>query len=384
MSIKLFQWWHWAAIGLAVGYGVIMLRYWWHWQRLKTWQRPKSFFAHTTVSVIIPARNEAANIVACIQSILKQHYPQQLLEIIVVDDHSTDGTVRQVARFNQPNVFVCSLADASPAKGTSFKKRALELGITRATGELIVTTDADCIASEHWIATIVSLFEAENPVCVAAPVLFHDGKNAIERFQSLDFAGMMSITGAGIAGKFQTMANGANLAYSKQAFNDVGGFEGIDKVASGDDILLAQKFAQKYPNRIRFVKSKDAVVYTAAKPTWSAFVSQRVRWGSKSTSYREWQVPFILLIVFMFCVVLLLGFPFIFINPLWRHVWYILLTTKVLADYLLLFSACRFFDKLPWLRYFWSSFFLHTAYIAIVGVLSNITKRYEWKGRTVR
>ena len=382
---KSFHWWHWTALLLAFGYGYIMLRYWWHWRKLKTWERPKSFFAHTTVSVIIPARNEAANIIPCVQAIIRQHYPQALLEIIVVDDFSTDGTARQVERIKNPNVFLCSLADFPPANGdTAFKKRAIEIGIARATGELIITTDADCIANEYWIPTIVSLYEQEKAVCIAAPVLFYDGTNTIERFQALDFVGMMAITGAGISGRFQTMANGANLAYQRKAFYEVGGFGGIDKVASGDDILLAQKFAKQYPGRVKFAKSKEAVVYTAAKPNWNEFLAQRIRWGSKSTSYREWQVPLMLLTVFLFCMVLLFGFVAIFSNPIWRSVWYVMLFTKVFADYILLFSACRFFGKISWLRHYWTSLFIHTIYIAVVGIESNISKKYQWKGRTVK
>ena len=65
----------------------------------------------TTVSVIIPARNEEKNIGCCIKSILEQTYAKHLLEVIVVDDYSTDQTVNVVAAFNKSNIRIIKLAD---------------------------------------------------------------------------------------------------------------------------------------------------------------------------------------------------------------------------------------------------------------------------------
>ena len=117
-------------------------------------------------------------------------------------------------------------------------------------------------------------------------------RNLLERFQSLDFCGMMGITGAGIHKKYLLMGNGANLAYEKAVFEEVGGFEGIDHLASGDDILLMQKIAKVYPEQLVFVKNLEAVINTTAQPTWRAFIQQRVRWASKSAQYPQRGLPY--------------------------------------------------------------------------------------------
>ena len=115
----------------------------------------------------------------------------------------------------------------------------------------------------------------------------------------------MGVTGAGIYGRFMNMCNGANLAYEKRAFYAVEGFNGIDKIASGDDMLLLQKMAKHFPNQVGFLKNKNATVLTNAKPDLKSFYQQRIRWASKSGNYQELQILFILALVFFFffCIV---------------------------------------------------------------------------------
>jgi cellulose synthase/poly-beta-1,6-N-acetylglucosamine synthase-like glycosyltransferase len=110
---------------------------------------------------------------------------------------------------------------------------------------LIVTTDADCIASPAWLRTIVAFYETFDPVLIAAPVTFFSKGTFFDIFQSLDFMALQGITGATIHKKFHAMCNGANLAYTKKAFDEVGGFTGIDNIASGDDMLLMHKISVK-------------------------------------------------------------------------------------------------------------------------------------------
>ena len=105
-------------------------------------------------------------------------------------------------------------------------------------------------------------------------------ESLFERFQSLDYIGMMGITGAGVQGNFSHICNGANLAYEKKLFYEVGGFKDIDHVASGDDMLLMQKVARFYPKSLGFLKNSEATVLTKAKPTIKDFLSQRMRWAN--------------------------------------------------------------------------------------------------------
>ena len=98
---------------------------------------------------------------------------------------------------------------------------------------------------------------------------------------------LQGITGASVFKKVHAMCNGANLAYQKDVFFEVGGFEGIDQVASGDDMLLMHKIQTRYPNEIMFLKSKDVIVTTRAAESLKEFINQRIRWASKADRYTD-------------------------------------------------------------------------------------------------
>lgn len=356
------------------------------WKELAVWQPPPNFIPATAVSILIPARNEEDNILACLQSILAQNYPSSLFEIIVLDDHSTDDTAKIVVELQNERVKLLHLADFVKASEIqSFKKKAIEIGIAHARGELIITTDADCIVQTNWLNLLVAFHQERGINFIAAPVNFHQERSILERFQSLDFMGMMGIAGGGIQRQFMRMCNGANLAYTKTVFHAVNGFEGIDHLASGDDMLLMQKVAAKYPNEVGYLKNRAATVYTYAKPTLKSFINQRLRWATKSSSYRELLVTFILAMVFFFCCNIVFSlFAALFLGKVG---WLILLGSvlvKALMDYRFLGMMSRFFGRQDLMLYFVSAFFLHIGYITIIGFLANLKTEYVWKGRKVK
>ena len=379
------------SIALLFIYTILIRRYISSWNELSEWHLPENWIPKTSLSIIIPARNEAENISSCLQSILQQNYPKDLFEIIVIDDHSTDETpvivqsfIKQLNKIS-PLVKLINLADYIPSNTQSYKKAALTAGIKAAKGDLIITTDADCTSSPEWLVHIASFYEKKDLSFIAAPVNFHEGESLLEKFQALDYAGMMLITGAGIQGQFAWMSNGANLAYPRELFHELNGFEGIDQVASGDDMLFMQKVAERFPNKIGFLKSKKAVVFSHAKKDWQSFVQQRLRWAGKTTAYDQPQLIFTQSAVFLYCSVL-------FISLLWTFLfgWFalllfaILFLVKSINDFLLLRTASRFFGCSKLMSVFPLAEWIHTGYIFWVGMLSLFIKRHEWKGRKVK
>lgn len=381
----------WAIILLSfpVLYVLVITLYIRAWKDLAVWSPNLSEQqAKTSFSIIIPARNEAENIETCIQSILNQNYPQDLYEIIIVDDFSEDATPKIVQAFAKqyPQIQLIQLADhCDPNSTYSFKKKAIETALEYSKGDWIITTDADCIADKNWLTTLETYIQSNNYVFVAAPVIFTADDSAFQAFQALDFMGMMLVTGAGIHWRFMRMCNGANLAYQKSIFYEVNGFEGINHLASGDDMLLMQKVAKKYPKGIGFLKSTAAVIQTTPKEDLASFVQQRIRWASKSGAYQEWQVQAILAVVWLTCVSVLvslvsslfLGWLFLMIVP-------IQLLIKGVADFFFLRLAAQFFNRQALMRHFIAAFFMHTLYILVIGFLGNVKKTYQWKGRKVR
>jgi cellulose synthase/poly-beta-1,6-N-acetylglucosamine synthase-like glycosyltransferase len=354
------------------------------WRRLPEWIVPVGFQPVTTVSVVVPARNEAKNIVACLEAVRLGGYPAGLLEIIVVDDHSTDLTAALAAAV--PGTTVLRLADYadSAVALNSYKKKALETGIASARGELIVTTDADCVAAPGWLPALVSAYAHGEVNALCGPVLFFRETNQLQRFQALDFLGMMGITGAGIHLEFHQMGNGANLAFPKRAFEAVGGYSGADHLASGDDMFLLQKIAARFPGTVVFVKSRDAVVQTEAMPDLRSLIRQRVRWGTKNAALPDWKIRIALGMVLVCCWSIWVNTIVALVDQRFLFLLLFQLALKAVADWFFLREMCRYFRRTDLLRYFWPSFFLHVWYIAWVGVLSLCSRNYMWKDRIVK
>lgn len=367
---------------LALAYVLLMGTYLWGWIAKQETVLSDDFIPRARISVIIPARNEAANIEACVTSILRGSYPRELLQVIVVDDFSDDGTAG-FAAIAGADVLRMEILPADPGGSKAFKKKALAAGIASSNGELIVTTDADCIAPPDWLRAIAAVYESGETAAVVGPVAFHDGGNLAELFQSIDFTTMQGITAAAHQLGLGNMANGANFAFSRAAFDAVGGYRDISGLASGDDFLLLYKLKQRYPQSIRYLMSADAVVRTPAQPDWRAFLRQRIRWASKSGKYPDHRLTAILAVVYLFNVSLLgaaasTGFG---VFPLSALLW--ILLAKIVAELAFLWPVAGFYGKRRELMWFPFLQPLHVLYIVSAGFL-GMAGSYEWKGRRVR
>lgn len=342
-------------------------------------------FASEKISVIVPARNEEAVIEKCILSLLQQSYPKSLLEIIIVDDHSTDETAAIVKRYATEGVQLIS-PDQESAPGrkmVSFKKKAIATAIQAATGSLIVTTDADCIFHEHWIDRISTFHRHSHAVFIVGPVKMVPGNSLLSVFQSIDFSIMQGITAGSVFRKFHSMCNGANLAYERALFFEVGGFEHIDHIASGDDMLLMQKIAQRYPDAIAYLQAKEAIVETLSAPDWRTFFHQRIRWASKTGQYNDKWILFVLTLVYLLNLSLFILLAGSVWNPEWLMFFIIGLVLKTLIEWRFVRSVLRYFNLPKLLRWFPLFQPLHIVYIVVAGFFSSFS-HYEWKGRRVR
>jgi cellulose synthase/poly-beta-1,6-N-acetylglucosamine synthase-like glycosyltransferase len=364
-------------IGLLIFYSILILFYRSCWRELKPFSQT-NHESSLKISVIIPARNEEENIAKLLTSLENQTYPPHLFEVIVVDDHSTDNTVTVVNKYSFAKLIRLEFDNIN-----SYKKKAIETGITAASGDLIVTTDADCIVPKNWLKTIASFKEKTNAVFIAAPVVLESESNLLQAFQGLDFLVLQGITAASVQKRFHNMCNGANLAYERKAFFEVNGFTGIDHIASGDDMLLMQKIAQRFPTKVSYLLSKDTIVTTQAAKTWKEFFSQRIRWASKATDYNDIKIFSTLFLVYFFnCALLAL-----FISGFWLHfLWLglsVILILKIIIELTFISPVAKFYNKQNLIK--WFPFFqpMHIVYTVIAGWL-GVFGSFEWKGRRVK
>jgi poly-beta-1,6-N-acetyl-D-glucosamine synthase len=357
-------------------YSLLIFYYWQSWKAIPVYEAPGQAAA-ASISVIIPARNEEKNIGRLLTALQQQTYPAALLEIIVIDDHSTDKTAEIVRTFQGVNLL--QLTDDGI---NSYKKKAIETGVAAAGGELIITTDADCWCGENWLQTMAAFYEEKKPVFIAAPVAIECTSRLVEVFQAYDFAVLQGITGGAVYKRMHTMCNGANMGYERSVFYEVNGFKGIDAIASGDDMLLMHKIWKKYPDRVHYLKSKDTIVYTQPVRTWKDFFHQRVRWASKVTHYDDKKIFPVLLVVYLFN----LSFLVLLVMGGWNYRYWVCLLAlwiaKTLVEFPFVSSVSAFFDKRYLMKYFFFFQPLHILYTILAGLFGQFGK-YEWKGRKV-
>jgi cellulose synthase/poly-beta-1,6-N-acetylglucosamine synthase-like glycosyltransferase len=381
------------SIFLLFSYAWLILYYRKAWREIPDYEIEREIMENDLpfISIIITARNEERNIGACIQSILNQTYSKNKFEIVVTDDHSTDDTVSIVESFQNENIMLLHLSDfLENQELNSYKKKSIDTALKFAKGELIVTTDADCVAPKKWLETLADFYKQKSPVFVALPVNFSDPlptdsflKKLFKIFQSLDFMTLQGITGASVFKKIHSMCNGANLAYEKNVFFEVGGFEGIDDLASGDDMLLMHKIQKRYPHEIMFLKSKDVVVITQAAETFKEFMNQRIRWASKADRYTDRKITAVLLLVYMLNVWLLILGMYSFFNVNAFYLFLVFVLVKTLVELFFLFPVAKFFNKQKQLWWFLPAQPFHIIYTIMAGWLGKFGS-YQWKGRRVK
>ncbi len=376
----------WAVAILTMMYAVILMAYRFWFGKMRVFQSnqiealsPEQ--STTQFTVIIPARNEAANIKACVDSILNQDYPVDAFEIIVIDDFSEDDTAFIVHALSQqyPQVRLIQLADhCKEGETLAYKKKAIEIAVSEAKGDWIMTTDADCIVPKKWLLLYNAYIHQHQPCFVAAPVMFIKTTGILNQFQVLDFLALQGITAAAVGAAKHSMSNGANLGFEKTAFIAVGGYQGVDHIASGDDMFLMHKMKQTLHKPVGYLFHTDAIVLTAAMDTWKGFIMQRIRWASKARYYDDRSITMVLTLVYFFN----LSFICLALLGSWSTL-LIALAFKTFFELFFLDPVAKFFKMQPELKYFVLYQPIHIVYNIAAGLFGQL-KTYSWKGRKVK
>ncbi len=238
--------------------------------------------ATPSVSVVLPAHNEEQKLPSTLASLAAQRYEGQV-EFVIVDDRSTDSTRAIVERFvaHDPRFKLVSVDQ--PSRKLAPKVNAVNHGIMRSKGEIIVATDADCLYHPEWVAGMVSHFEDDVAMVVGyvSTSLKGQAKTLLQRFESVDWFTLMlvsrSLTRFGF--KFASSAN--NMAYRREAFDRVGGFGAAGRAPSGDEDLLTQRIGRLPGARMVFAEDERVRVLTRGVPSTRVLLRQRRRWVSR-------------------------------------------------------------------------------------------------------
>ncbi len=334
----------------------------------------------STISVIVPFKNEEVTILRLIRSLQQQDFPIKRFEVILVDDHSTDKSILVVYNeIKSLSNFKMILAEPNE-KG---KKHALDWGIHHAKGAIIATTDADCMVPSQWLTKINNYFMVTDAKMIFGGVRIEENKSFFSKLQAIEFSSLIGSGAATLALGYPSMCNGANLAFYKKAFIAVGGYKDNYKIASGDDEFLMRKIYAHFSKQIFFMNDPGSIVTTQPQANLQVFINQRLRWAGKlshntslSTKLLGWFI-----ITFQASYVAVILFMFTGVVPL--NVALLLIFIKLIIEFAFL-KRVTSFTKVQWrTSAFLSLQVLYPLYVVGIGLFSNFLS-YQWKGQKYR
>ncbi|MBC7388916.1 MAG: glycosyltransferase [Opitutaceae bacterium] len=349
---------------------------------ISTWLRYKTnIMAENTflkVSVIISARNEAGEILNLLKSISNQDYPEDRLEIIVINDQSSDNTRKIIENYILNKNLNINILDTTISSSTP-KKQALNLGINFSVGELLLFTDADCIFGKSWVKSMCSAFHDKDIDLVFGPIKY-SSLNYLEEFLSIEQAALLGSSLSSLKMGIPSMCNGANLAIRRSAFDKVNGFNSNSNIASGDDELLLHKIFKSKKDSVLFLKSRSAIVTTKPVSTIDELANQRKRWAGKWEKYLLKRTKGFALFIFGFHLVWISLFALSLIYTPLLPYFILAFTIKLIFEYVFISHVMNFLGKRINLPAFLFLQGIYSFYVVFFGLVSR-GSTYTWKER---
>lgn len=348
------------------------------WSYLKYAPKKRPSPIQASATIILPVRNEAATIKNVLEDL--QNQENNNFQLVVVDDYSTDETMSIVRSFLQQSALHIECMELKQCypydkSATNNKKAAISEALKRAKGDFIICIDGDIRLTTGWFQSMLHYYQSFDVVFFSAQVLYTAQRGFFKRFLEVDQINNMAVTQSTYNWNNPTMANGANMAFSKNAWNEVNGFEGIMQHPSGDDMMLLHRMANFFPNQIGLNTDENAIVRTDPPDSFSAFVHQRVRWFGKVFYYEKKSA-----IIFLIAGIILNAFvayhccSFAF-HPLGSSV---VLLLKMLLDTLFLVGPLYRYKREKYLVYLPIFSLIFSMYIVIIALMVPFVK-YKWK-----
>jgi cellulose synthase/poly-beta-1,6-N-acetylglucosamine synthase-like glycosyltransferase len=303
-----------------------------------------------------------------------------LVEFIFVDDASSDASVNIIQNF-VPNLTMTTQVIPTIRSSKSPKKDAISTAISVAKNTWIITTDADCIVPKNWLKKLNSCILEKDLNMVVAPVNYKAKNNFLSQFQWLDFMSLQGSTIGGFGMNFPFLCNGANLAYQKDTFIRLNGFEGNDGMASGDDIFLFEKFLAHDKKSVCLLKSEEAIVTTFPVKTWRELLHQRTRWAAKTSQLQSVPIKLIGLLILIVNSFIVFSFFRIAFQPKSLKIFLLAGSIKLIVDLVLFIPTIRFFkNETTFFKWYIPSSLLYPFFSVFV-VFKTLFFKYQWKGR---
>ena len=357
---------------IFIVYAVLILFLLYGWFRNNTKTKTSNF----KLSVVIAVRNEEKNIGKLISNLKLQDYNPNLFNVIVIDDHSEDQTLKLLKKESAmwKNLKVLSLE-----KKYKGKKQAILKGVKFSNSDIIITTDADCSFTHKWLTSISSYFISEKINLVSAPVSYNTSSNFFSKLQTVEFLSLIASAAGAIGINKPILCNGANLAYRRKVFMEKNQYSTDDK-ASGDDVFLLHNIKQFYNHSILFAKNLDALVLTDPKKNFTDFFNQRLRWSSKSVYYRDFDTIFVSMLVFVTNLLVVISAICLMFESIYTDELISMIVLKFIVDFIFLVPILFFFNRTSLIGLIPILQFFYPIYITLTSIISTFVS-FNWKGR---
>lgn len=338
-----------------------------------------------SVSVIVPARNEVKNIESCLDSLRSCDYPQEKLEIIVVDDFSTDGTAERV-RARQPAGMPTEPSgpvrlvemDSSTEQNVDHKPAAVAQGVDAANGEILLTTDADCIVSSEWIRSMVRRCTTDRPF-VAGPVAYKHEDLFLPRLQALELMGLVGYGAGSLGLGVPTFCNSANVAVRRELMES----HSASSRGAAQDELLLQEVAYNSDHDVTFNPEPEALVTTTPMPSFFTYIQQQARWAHMGLRYPYLLPQLMVVSLWITHAILFLACGTAVFVPAWREPTLLAFMGKIAADAFVAAPSARAYGQGRLLRSSIPTELLLLVAVPVIGILGTFGS-VEWKGRPLK
>jgi len=327
-------------------------------------------------SIIITARNEEENIEKCLSTIAAQNFPKELIEIILVDDGSTDATLNKATLLFQTSRLNYKIIQNKKGIG---KKESLKKAINESLNELIITRDADTFTvSKEWLSTIVNYHLNTKKEFIICPVAIENDQTVLGSLQEVETAILSLFTISSSFFKAPFLCSGANLVFTKKIFYETKAYENHLHIPSGDDVFFLEEVKALNKNHIGYLKNRDAIVYTYPEKTIESLIEQKIRWSGKvfkSSSMLNWFSALIIALTNFTWAWTLFYVLFSQQNAL---IGLFFIPAKLLIDFLLVFLAASFIKIKAKGSLVLLIGCLYPLYASVIAILATLMKP-KWK-----
>ena len=372
-----------AEIGLALGLG-----YFFTAMYLLSHPQPKKKtpFRLPHVAVIVAMRDEAENIIYCLQSLKKQTYPEHLYKVYIADDRSQDASRQLVSAFIQDDSRFKLISITEDKFNLKGKMNVLAQVLEQIEADIVLITDADCIVNPKWIGTFVDYFEDDTGMVGGLTMLYPLPFTNLDKtkfgffksIQALDWLLLQTIAASSSNAKLPITILGNNFGFRIQAYQATGTFKKM-KFSVTEDYALMRAIEKTKSWKIKYTLDPDNTIFSFPVPGLRQFYLQRKRWIVGGKSMRSWGY-FITGLSTLAHLIMILCFIFM----QWKVSAALGIGLIIGTDYFIINRQLKKLSVNHLKKYFIPFEIFYTAYLIFFGFTFPLMRKVKWKKRSFK